>query len=528
MSASKRIGGDLVNGAEALVATLEACGVTACFANPGTTELEIVAALDRSAGIRSVPVLFEGVAVGAADGFGRMSGIPGAALLHTGAGFPNGLSAVLNAAKASSPSIAIVGDHPLAIREWNHVIASGVDIERVAAPYAKWVRRSRLTTVGQDAADAFAAACSAPGGPATLVVPSDVAWSAGAEPGRPSAAQKPSPVSAEAVLQAAYALRLPGEAALVLHGEATVDPAALRAAADIAATTGCRVMARASRIVRGPDFLPVEFLPYSPMLAIEALKGIRHLVLVGAHPPIMPWTYPDRSAPMMADPECRIWTLARPEENVVDALTTLAAEIGGDRSRAAPQPAPGMAPVPASGTVTPDALAQSIAALIPENAIVIDESVTTGRSFYQVSAASRPHDWLRNLGGALGYGQPVAIGSAIACPDRKVIVLQGDGAAMYTPQSLWTIAHEGLNVLVVIFANRSYEVLRVDMRLRHQNVDGAVNHALTDLGTPAIDWAGLARSLGIRSARLDSMQAFNEAFAREAQTAEPALLEVIV
>jgi acetolactate synthase-1/2/3 large subunit len=512
-----------VNGAEALIQTLVNCGATTCFANPGTTELEIVAALDSVSGVRAVPVLFEGVAVGAADGYGRMSGRLAFSLLHTGAGLSNGLSNMLNAGKANTPLLTLVGDHPVRIREWNHTIASGIDIPSIVRPYSSWVRRAGRSTVGRDAADAVAASFSAPGGPTTLVVPSDVAWSEDAVPGTPVPPEGPATVSGEAVRAAVRALRSGEPAALLLHGSATGNDDALRAAGRIAAQTGCRVMARPARLARGAGRVPVEFFPYNPPFAIAALRDVRHVILVGAHPPVAPWAYPDDASTLVTHDDCQVSVLARPEEDAAAALSWLADELGATSAGPVQERVTVM---PGSGAVTPEALAASIATLIPEGAVVIDESVTTGRRFHEMSRGSRPHDWITNLGGALGYGQPLAIGSAIACPDRKVLLLQGDGAGMYMPQSLWTIAREALDVLVVVFANRSYSVLRRDMELRQQDAEAPAARALFDIGRPEIDWIALAGSLGVPASRVGTMEEFNMVVGANLKTPGPALVQV--
>jgi len=514
-----------MNGAQTLVKTLEKLGVTVCFANPGTTELEIVEALGLSEKIKTVPVLYEGVAIGAADGYGRMTGIPGSALLHTGAGFPNGLSSVLNAAKSNSPLIAIVGDHPLEIREWNHVIASGVDITDVARPYAKWVKRTSSDTVSADAEAAFHAATACPPGPATLVVPSDVAWSESAPPTEATLQHTTPKVPQQNLDNALMALKSGQPVALIVHDQVTTNSQALEAAHRIRQATGCSVMARAARVIRGPDIPPIDFLPYTPPLAVHELKKYKYVILAGAHPPIFPWTYPENDLPMMTSPDCHIIKLARMEQDVVDALTRLAEHFPECAKFEAAKAAE---LEPSGGEITPDNLAVSIGALIPENAVVIDEAVTTGRSFYERSVNSERHDWLRNLGGALGYGQPVAIGCAFACPDRKVIVLQGDGAAMYNPQALWTIAREKLNVLVVIFANRTYQVLKVDMKLRNQDLNNTAGKTLTEIGGPDIDWVNLAESLGIPGHRVTTMEEFNEKFAEESLSSKASLIEVVL
>jgi acetolactate synthase-1/2/3 large subunit len=280
-----------------------------------------------------------------------------------------------------------------------------------------------------------------------------------------------------------------------------------------------------ARTQRGRGRVFVERIPYVVDQAVKVLSGLKHIVLVGAKMPVAFFAYPDKPS-VLSPPDCQGHVLARPEEDAIGALAALADELGA-RSTAAPV-ANDPPPTPATGAVTSDALGASLAALLPENAIVVDEAVTTGRGFFAPTSVAAPHDWLSNMGGSIGMGMPVATGAAIACPERKVVALEGDGSGMYTLQALWTQAREGLDVTTLVFANRSYAILRGELA----NV-GAANPGrkaldMLDIGHPDLDWVGLARAMGVPGARVATMDEFNRRLAEGIAAPGPFLVEVVL
>jgi acetolactate synthase I/II/III large subunit len=517
-------GGFAMNGAESLVRTLLAGGIEVCFANPGTSEMHFLAALDRVEGMKGVLALFEGVATGAADGYARMSGKPAATLLHLGPGLANGLANIHNAGKASTPMVNIVGDHATYHRRFDAPLTS--DIEAAARPFSSWVRTTKdAGSVAADAAEAIAAAREPPGRIATLILPADAAWSEGGEPApvpAPAARKEP---EREAVLEAAQALRS-GEPALILvTGQAALEDG-LDLAGRIAAKTGARLMAQGSnaRIARGRGRVFVERIPYVVEQALAVLAGLKHLILVGSKMPVAFFAYPEKPS-LLAPPEAQGHVLARPEEDAILALQSLAEEVGALKTP--PPVVDEAAPLPATGAITPSALGASIGALLPQGAIVVDEAVTTGRAFFAATRAAAPHDWLANMGGAIGIGMPLATGAAIACPQRKIVSLEADGSAMYTVQALWTQAREGLDIATVLFSNRSYAILRYELAHLGAQNPGRKALDLLDLSRPDIDWVGLARSLGVPAARATDMAEFNRYFRAALEEKGPFLLEVV-
>jgi acetolactate synthase-1/2/3 large subunit len=298
----------------------------------------------------------------------------------------------------------------------------------------------------------------------------------------------------------------------------------LETASRIAGATGARLLSQTfnARLQRGAGRAPIEPLPYFAESAVAALEGTRHLILVGAQPPVSFFAYPD--APSWLTPEgCSVHTLAKPEEDADAALAAVADELG-----ATSHPPTLQEPSrtqPPTGELTPEAVHRSIAALLPEHAIVSDEAITGGFGMLYLSRGAAPHDWLQLTGGAIGQGLPLATGAAVACPDRKVICLEGDGSAMYTIQALWTQAREGLDVTNVIFANRSYAILEVELaRVGAQPGPRARSNYF--IGEPDLDFVEMARGLGVSAARATSADEFNDRFAAAMQTPGPHLIEV--
>jgi acetolactate synthase I/II/III large subunit len=485
-----------VKGAEAVVRTLADCGVTACFANPGTSEMHFVAALDTVPEMRGVLCLFEGVATGAADGYGRMTGRPAAALLHLGPGLANGLANLHNARRAGTPVVAVVGDHATYHKRYDAPLES--DIDALAASVSGWVRRtSRSADAGADAADAVAASVSPPGQIATLILPADATWTEGGEPAVP-VAPRSAPLSQAMVGHALDVLRSHGGSVTILLGGTGLTRPALDAASRIAAATGARLLAETfpARLERGAGVPSVARLAYLVEQAADQLAGTRHLILAGARAPVSFFAYPGKPSTPLPD-GCQVHLLAGPGDDVPGALAALAdvAALG-----AAPVPQqPARPPLP-DGDLTAESAAAVIGALLPERAIVSDEANTSGLWLAGATAGAPPHDWLTLTGGAIGQGLPLATGAAIACPDRPVLALEADGSAMYTASALWTHAREQLDVTTVIFSNRAYAILGIEL-LRTGAAGGPTARGLLDLSRPDIDFTALAAGMGVPASR---------------------------
>lgn len=516
-----------MNGAHLLMKTLTANGVDVCFANPGTSEMHFVAALDDTEGMRCVLGLFEGTVTGAADGYARMTGRPAVTLLHLGPGMANGLSNLHNALRAQSPIVNVIGDHATYHRHLDAPLTS--DIEGAARPFSHWVRTTAdADSVAADTAAAVRESLRRPGRVASLILPADAAWNEPTAPVQISTITQPQPAPADsdAVDAVAAALSAGGRTALLLGPGATLsDP--LESAGKIAAATGARLLTptMTSRITRGAGRVPVERVPYAPEPASQFLAGIDTLVLVGAKAPVSFFAYPDKPS-LLVDRNTRVIELARPDQDLQTALDALVDAVGAQQATAATSELdlPGLP----SGDLTIAKLGAMIGALLPENAIVVDESITSGRALVPETEAARPHDWLVGTGGSIGYAMPVGVGAAIACPDRKVVVLESDGSAMYQLQALWTAAREGLDMLVLIFANRKYAILHHEMNNVGVPQFGEKARALLDLDNPEIDFAGLARSLGVPASKAATADELTAAIQAGLQAEGPALIEVLL
>jgi acetolactate synthase-1/2/3 large subunit len=509
-----------MNGAESLVHSLLASGVDTCFANPGTSEMHFVAALDRVAGMRCVLGLFEGVVTGAADGYARMAEKPAVTLLHCGPGLANGLANLHNARRANSPIVNCVGDQATYHRPLDAPLTA--DTEGFARGVSGWVRTARhASEVGRDGAAAVQAARTAPGQIATLILPSDTCWDEGGE----VAAALPVPATptvAPHIVQGIARVLRRGEPALLLLAHGGLHEGALADAYRIAAATGARVLAQMSnaRVQRGQGRHAVERVPYPVDAALRVLAGLKHIILVGAANPVAFFAYPGKPG-RLAPPDAEVHVLARPEQDIAAALAALADALGAP---AVPVPARERLPA-ARGAVSAEAFARSLAALLPEQAVVVDEAVTFGRALFGDTHAAAPHDWLQLTGGAIGSGLPLATGAAIAAPGRRVVSLEADGSAAYTVQALWTQARERLDVTTVIFANRKYAILLGELASVGAN-PGRVALDMLDLGDPALDWVRIAEGMGVPAARAETMEQFNDLFAASCTRSGPFVIEL--
>ncbi len=514
-----------VIGAQALVRTLVDAGVRTCFTNPGTSEMHFVAALDSVPEMRAVLALFEGVATGAADGYARMTDTPGATLLHLGPGLGNGLANLHNGRRAKVPIVNIVGDHATYHTRYDAPLQS--DIETVARNVSRWVRTSKKTAeLTGDAVDAVAAAMGPPGQVATLILPADVSWSEGAEPTAPAPPAAPAVASQEVVEAIAKLLRQEGKAALLLGGRALREPG-LRVAGQIAAATGTKLLAPVfpTRLQRGAGLPAVERIAYFPEPATKQLEGLEHLILIDAKAPASFFAYPGNNSSLVPD-GCQVHELASATTDAVASLEALADALDAADARPALQEA--SRPPPPTGRLDAGKVCQAIGALLPEGAIVCDETITAAVFLPAPTAGAPRHDWLTLTGGAIGQGLPLAVGAAVACPERPVFALQADGSSLYTIQSLWTMAREQLNVTVVILNNRSYEILKIELARVGVEEPGPKAGAQLDLSGPDLDFVKIADGFGVPARRADSGQALVDGLENALSEPGPRLIEAMI
>lgn len=511
-----------MNGAESLARTLVATGIEVCFANPGTSEMHFVAALDRVAGMRCVLGLAETVVTGCADGYARMAGKPAATLLHCGPGLANGLANLHNARRAFTPVVNIVGDHATWHRPHDPPLAA--DTEALARVVSQWVRTSAdARSIGRDAAAAVQAALTPPGQVATLILPADCTWNEGGEPCARLEPPRRSPVAASVVDGIARVLRAAAPTVLLLSGPALSEPG-LRAAQRIAQHTKARLLAptQVARMARGRGRVPVDRIPYVVDAALRVLAGTRHLVLAAAKPPVGFFGYPGRPSTMWPA-QCEVHVLSRVEQDVVGALEALGDALGAPREVEIAEAA--ARPQVASGPFTPEGFGQTLGALLPDDAVVVEDAVTSGRGLFPPTWGAAPHDWLQLTGGAIGHAFPAATGAAIGAPGRRTVCLQADGAGMYSLQALWTQAREKLDVVNVVFANRRYAILQAELAAVGAS-PGPASRELFDLSRPDLDWVKLAGGMGVEAQRVDSLEAFADVFTSACRGPGPFLIEL--
>jgi acetolactate synthase I/II/III large subunit len=515
-----------VNGAQALIRTLAGSGVDVCFSNPGTSEMHFVAALDAVPQVRGVLCLFEGVATGAADGYGRMAGRPAAALLHLGPGLANGLANLHNARRARTPLLTVVGDHATYHKRHDAPLES--DIDALAGSVSAWVRRSaRPQDVAADAAEAVAAAMTPPGGVATLILPADVSWSEGGVPAAPLPVRAPSPVPGDVIARVASVLG-EGETVVILLGGAATRRPGLEAASRVARATGARLLCETfpARLERGAGIPSVDRLAYLAEFAAAQLDGARHLILAGARAPVSFFAYPGQ--PSMLTPDGgQVHVLAEPGDDAAAALAALADLVAADVKPLPAEPARPALP-DGEAALTGEAAAAVIGALLPEGAIVADEANTSGVWLPGATAGAPPHDWLTLTGGAIGQGLPVATGAAAACPGRRVLALEADGSAMYTLQALWTQAREGLDVTTIIFNNGSYAILGMELGRVGAEAAGTAARGLLDLSRPDLDFVALAGGLGVPAGRARTAGELAGQLRRSLAEPGPYLIEAVL
>ncbi|CAP56674.1 acetolactate synthase large subunit [Gluconacetobacter diazotrophicus] len=517
--------GTSLSGAESLLHTLVACGVDTCFANPGTSEMHFVAALDAVPAMRPVLCLFEGVATGAADGYARMAGKPASTLLHLGPGLANGLAGLHNARRAQSSIVNIVGDHATYHLQYDAPLTS--DIAGFARPVSDWVRRpASARALPGDVATAVACARRSPGQIATLILPADTAWAPAERIGLPETEMLPATTPESTLEHVAGLLRGPSRSAMLLRGD-VLHGQGLQWAARIAARTGTKLFCDtfAPRIRRGRHHPVIERLHYRGDEVLRQLAAFDQLVLVGAEPPVAFFAYPGRPS-WLVPPDCALHTLTLPREDGPDALERLA-----DRLEAKTYCPPARLTVAApqsDESLTPDSILRCVTIDLPEDAIVIDEGLTSTFPNYDLLDAALPHDHLNLTGGAIGSGIPLSVGAAVAAPTRKVVCLHGDGGAMYNLQGLWTQARERLDVITIIFANRAYAILEQELDRVGARVDGTRSRRLLDIGDPDLDWTALATGMGVAAERVTTVAAFRETFGRAIRATGPILIEAVI
>ncbi|QDZ24301.1 thiamine pyrophosphate enzyme [Chloropicon primus] len=538
------------NGAEVLVEAMVAAGVEVVFANPGTTEMHIVGALDTAEsgreGVRSVLCLHETVCAGAADGYGRMKGKPAATLLHLGVGLANALANLHNAKRARSPVLNIVGEMSTWIKGSDPIL--NMDIEKLAETVSSFTRTTESAEViARDVAEAVVEGCydvHGRGGScvSTIILPHDFAFQAGVRasvrrvPWRPSRAISESFDGAGDFIKAcAAALRQPGRKVAVYAAGAATLGGNYERVGKIAAACGAKLFCESlfSRLDRGVGSPHAARLPYFPQDALREFSKYDVVLCIDAKKPVAMFGYEKGPVDLIPLDEESLWEIDCGFD-IDSALEMLYKETGASRIVPGTN-CRGVFVVKESrprrpaqnGKLAAMSMCNLIAAHQPEDAVVVDESLTSGTNYYEASKGCPKFSHLFQTGGAIGIGPPLAVGCAVACPDRKVINIQADGSGLYSPQALWTQAKEGLDVVTVVCSNRKYNILNLE--LEKQKVTSS-NHAqnLTSLSDPPIDWVSLAEGFGVKASRATTISEFDELFSNAVRGKGPHLIEAVI
>lgn len=513
-----------MNGAESLVHTLINNGVEVCFTNPGTSEMHMVSALGRIDGMRGILSLFEGVCSGAADGYGRIAGKPACTLLHLGPGLSNASANIHNARKASSPMINLIGDHATYHKALDAPLTS--DIISLANPVSHWVKSvATAEQLPHDAVEAVQAAMHGAGQVSTLIVPADCAWNDSVDPLPGMAPPPPRRADAANVKRAAELLGN-GNKTVILLSNLALSERALALADSISQKSGATVFCDTftRNLPRGEGRARVERLGYFAEQATEQFAGVTQYIMVGTKAPVAFFAYPGKPSEFYA-PGSTLHTLSSVNEDAEAALEGLAAELGAN---AAPRLAALAKPDLLEGALTPDSIGRAVANYLTPNSIVVDEAATSGGPSAKWTAGAEPHDWISLTGGSIGFGLPTAIGASVARPNERVVCLHGDGGAMYTIQALWTMARENLPITVVIFANRKYQILQVELaRVGAQSMNKKTLDLL-DIDNPELDFTALARGMGVHAERATTAEEFNKQMEDAMQSDGPRLIEAIL
>ncbi len=514
-----------INGAESLVKTMLDGDVNICFTNPGTSEMHFVAALDKNPEMRSVLCLFEGGTTGAADGYYRMLNKPASTLLHLGPGLANGLANLHNAKKANSGVVNIVGEHALEHIKLNAPLTS--DIEGIAKPVSHWVKTCKSSIkVGKHAAEAIKESLSPPGKVCTLILPGDTAWNEG-KIAKPLKNHEMNLIDQEKIKITAEELDKAKNPMLLVGGKA-LEENNLILASKIASRFQCSIMTDFfnAKLERGEGRIKPTRIPYNVDRAVNLLKDFDTIILIGAKKPVAFFAYPNKPG-VLTSKSTKFVNFAKIEDDISDGLENLCEYVNA-RDKIADNIAKNSPPILQKGELNPGSIGSVLGNLIPENAIIVDESVSTGREFFKFTEGSKRHTWLSNCGGSIGFALPAATGASIACPDRKVIALEGDGSGMYTLQSLWTIARERLNVTILIFANQSYKILHGELNnVGVQNPGPSAINMLT-LNNPTLDWVHLSKGMGVDGKKVSDISQLYSVFKDALNSQDPFLIEIMI
>jgi acetolactate synthase-1/2/3 large subunit len=512
-----------------LFKALRDAGLDTCFANPGTSEMQLVYEIGRTKGMRAVLCLQENTVTGAADGYARMAGKPAFTMLHVASGFANGIGNLHNAGRANTPMVNVVGANATYHQPnfCEHELING-RVADLARPVSHWTQEARTADeLGVLAALAANHARTGAGKICTLIAPTNCQWDPALAPPAPLPPPQRPQVARESIDEVATLLANGKKTALLLGSHALYGEG-LELAGRIATRTGVDLLGEmwVARLARGEGRVPVRLVPYLREHAAFFLQGYEQLILLGAQLPMSTFAY--QGAPLNKLPaSCQVTALATVENDLLAVLRELAQAVAapaqpGARTARASAAAP-------TGALSADAIGQSLCLLMPQDAILVNDGATCSPPIVNRTAGARAHDYLDgSRGGALGGGLPLALGAAIACPERRTILLQGDGSGMYASQALWSMARERTDVVVIVLRNDNYAILEVELaRVREGDANDTML-SMMHLDDPVLDWVKLAEAHGVAATRATTAEEFHVQLEDALQQRGPHLIEAKV
>ncbi|MGC8481479.1 MAG: acetolactate synthase large subunit [Acidimicrobiales bacterium] len=524
-----------MTGADAIVEALERHGITHCFTNPGTTELPLVEALARAKHTNVVLTLHEGVATGAADGFARVSGHMAWALLHLGPGLSNGASFLHDARRARTPLLCVIGEHASWHLPFDPPLAS--DIESLAAPVSVGVvRLSAPELIHAELASAIAMA-EERRGPVVVIAPHDIQCArVSAESAYEGGDKLPNDVPRDAeetdctALLKELAVQMDGDVLWLLGGWA-LDRSVRDGIVGGAIRLGHRVLLEQfpSVMRRGGGSEPVGKLPYFPDAVLGAVGSPQLVICVGTRPPVSFFGY--EGTPSILLPEkCKVIEWPDDRGSLDDLVAWLEEFHSGDEIPRDPDVRPKdtlsvEAILRERATADPLSISAAIVRAQFEGDVIVDEGRTGLGPYFNLSHEAPSHTYLGHCGGAIGEGMPLGLGAALASPGRTVLVIQADGGGLYAPQTLWSMAHEGTPVIVVVLANDAYRILQMELARAGADIDETLI-GLTALENPRVDWVQLAKGFGVEATSVRDGASLVDAIADARRRGSPALIEV--
>jgi len=545
------------SGKQAFLEILKQEGVEVMFGNPGTTELPLMDGLAREPGIRYILALQESVAIAMADGYAQASGKIAAVNVHTSPGLGNAMGMLYDAMKAGSPLLLTAGQHDQAMNLTEPILWS--DLPPVARPYVKWSHEiTRLEDLPRAVRRAVKTARAHPTGPVFISLPVDVL---NAE--RQIDLLEPTQIAPrirgdKAAIEAAADLLVKAQRPILIAGDAIAHGDALGEMAEVAELLGAPVYAECVPSTCSFPFTHPLYAGAFPRLGppIRQMLMKHDLIFsVGGdiftlslpsdvepmpeglpliHLDLDPWeigkNYPAKVA-IHGDPKATLPDLAealrrRLAPAAIKAAQARTAELGKAREariedlRKRAQAEAGLTPI------TPLSLVAAVADAVPDDAIVVDESISSGGGLRELLKSRDSKAFFGLRGGGIGWGLPAALGIKLAQPGRPVVALVGDGSAMYTIQSLWTAAHDSIPVVYVIFNNASYRILKQrTLALKGFSAEDD-KYVAMDLVNPRLDYVGLARSMGTAGELVEKSAEIVPAIQRGLASGGPYLVDV--